>query len=71
MFKSLSMEMVTETDGHAGRRCWKKRKHPCNGADRDSGFVPSERRADFLSGCNTPQVLLGKDDLANLKLEQV
>ena len=40
--------------------------HPVMGCDRDSNFVPSERRADFLGGCNAPPVLLGKDDLANL-----
>ena len=44
---------------------------PCNGGDRDSSFVPSERSADFLGGRNAPQVLLGKDDWVNLKLEQV
>jgi len=39
--------------------------------DKDSRFVLSERRADFLRGRNAPQVLLGKEDGVNLKLEQV
>ncbi len=71
MRKSVSMPMVTEADGQAGRRCWKKRMPPCSAVDRDSRFVPSERRADFLSGRNAPQVLLGKEDFVNLKLVQV
>ena len=65
------MPRAAAADGNAGMRCCKKRMLPCNGVDRDSRFVPSERRADFLSGCNAPQVLLGKDDFINLKLEQV
>jgi len=60
------MLMVTEADGHAGKRCWKKRKLPCSGVDRDSNFVPFARRADFLSGRNAPQVLLGKEDVVNV-----
>jgi len=71
MCKSMSMLMVTSADGQAGKRCWSKRMHPCNGGDRDSRFVLSERRADFLSGRNAPQVLLGKDEVVNVKLEQV
>jgi len=39
---------------------------PCNGGDRDSRFVLSERSADFLSGRNAPQVLLGKDEVVNV-----
>ncbi len=56
MCKSTSMPKVTEADGHAGMRCGKKRSPPCNAVDRDSRFVPSEKRADFLGGCNAPQV---------------
>lgn len=70
MFKSLSMLMVTDADGHAGMRCWRKRMRPCNGVDRDLTFffklvIPSERSADFPGGCNAPQVLLGKDEFVN------
>ncbi len=65
MFKSLSMLRVTDADGQAGMRCGKKRMQSCNGVDRDSNFVPFERRADFLSGRNAPQVLLGKDEFVN------
>ncbi len=71
MFKSMSMPMVTEADGHAGMRCGKKRRLPCSGVDRDSRFVLSERRADFPGGRNAPRVLLGKDDFVNFQLEQV
>jgi len=71
MCKPLSMPMVTDADGHAGMRCWNKRMSPCSGVDRDSNFVPSERRADFLSGRNALQVLPGKDVFVNLQLEQV
>jgi len=39
---------------------------PCSGVDRDSKFVPSEKRADFLSGRKAPQVLLGKDEFVNV-----
>jgi len=65
MFKSVSMLMVTDAEGHAGMRCWRKRMLPCSGVDRDSKFVPSERSADFLSGRNAPQVLPGKDGFVN------
>ena len=66
MFKSLSMLMVTDADGHAGMRCWRKRMRPCSGVDRDSRFVLSERRADFPGGRNAPQVFLGKDEFVNV-----
>jgi len=65
------MLMVTEADGGAGKRCWKKRKQSCSGIDRDSIFVLSERSADFLSGRKAPQVLLGKEEFVNIQLEQV
>ena len=65
MHESVSMLKVTDADGHAGMRCWRKRMPPCSGVDRDSRFVPSERSADFLGGCNAPQVLLGKEEFAN------
>lgn len=48
------------------RDAGRSESRPVMGCDRDSSFVPSERRADFLGGRNAPQVLLGKDALANL-----
>lgn len=40
-------QVARQTDGNAGKGCWKKRRPICNGSDKGSKFALTRKSADF------------------------